>query len=427
MSDTFDLFSVNNEPAPGSPGGASIGKVVIEADGGSRGNPGIAGSGTVVYNADRSEVLRKIAYVVGTATNNVAEYHALLNGLRAAYEMGAREVEILMDSKLVVEQMSGRWKIKHPDMRELALKCQAIARNFASVSYAWVPRKDNTAADELANMAMDALKQGAPIGVLNLGDAASVSANSEAFNPEEHGIKGDHSETAPSQEGDSDQAHMSSPTTWNGATTTPTRFVLLRHGQTEMSKARQYSGHSDPELTELGKRQARAAASHISNTMGDIDVVVASPLGRCQKTASYAANLLGKQVETIEGLKEMSFGDWDGMTFAQAQANNPELHAQWLNDTDVPTPNGESLNQAHERVTAALEELIHKYTGKTVLVVSHVTPIKAIVREAVAGPTDMVHRLHLDLASISIAEFYEDGPTCLSLFNDTSFLAGVTE
>lgn len=92
-------------------------KVCIEADGGSRGNPGIAGAGTVVYDAGRNEVLRRISYVVGIATNNVAEYQGLINGLSAAGELGATEVEVFLDSKLVVEQMSGRWKIKHPDMK----------------------------------------------------------------------------------------------------------------------------------------------------------------------------------------------------------------------------------------------------------------------------------------------------------------------
>ena len=88
-------------------------KLVIEADGGSRGNPGIAGSGTVIYEADGTTVVRKLAYVVGTATNNVAEYHALYNGLCVAQQLGATDISVRMDSKLVVEQMSGRWKIRH--------------------------------------------------------------------------------------------------------------------------------------------------------------------------------------------------------------------------------------------------------------------------------------------------------------------------
>ncbi|MFC2593213.1 MAG: reverse transcriptase-like protein, partial [Corynebacterium matruchotii] len=131
-------------------------KLVIEADGGSRGNPGIAGSCTVIYEADGTTVVRKLAYVVGTATNNVAEYHALYNGLCVAQQLGATDISVRMDSKLVVEQMSGRWKIKHPDMRELALKCQKILRTLHSAEFTWVPRRQNAAADALANLAMDA-------------------------------------------------------------------------------------------------------------------------------------------------------------------------------------------------------------------------------------------------------------------------------
>ena len=148
-------------------------KLVIEADGGSRGNPGIAGSGTVIYEADGTTVVRKLAYVVGTATNNVAEYHALYNGLDAAQQLGATDISVRMDSKLVVEQMSGRWKIKHPDMRELAIKCQKILRTFQSAEFTWVPRRQNAAADALANQAMDAGATGHPIGFLTLDNDAT--------------------------------------------------------------------------------------------------------------------------------------------------------------------------------------------------------------------------------------------------------------
>lgn len=142
-------------------------KVVAYADGGSRGNPGIAGSGTVVYDADGKSVLREIVYVVGhKATNNVAEYHGLLRGLEAAAELGASEVEFYMDSKLVVEQINGRWKIKHPDMRELALQARQIIGGFASFSLDWVPREKNRVADKLSNDAMDAAAAGHPTGIV---------------------------------------------------------------------------------------------------------------------------------------------------------------------------------------------------------------------------------------------------------------------
>ncbi|HET9899643.1 MAG TPA: reverse transcriptase-like protein, partial [Actinomycetes bacterium] len=93
-------------------------RLVVEADGGSRGNPGPAAYGTVVKDADSGAVLTEIAEYLGTASNNVAEYNGLLAGLRAAHDIDPQaRIEVRMDSKLVVEQMSGRWKIKHPDMR----------------------------------------------------------------------------------------------------------------------------------------------------------------------------------------------------------------------------------------------------------------------------------------------------------------------
>ena len=371
-------------------------KLVIEADGGSRGNPGIAGSGTVIYEADGTTVVRKLAYVVGTATNNVAEYHALYNGLCVAQQLGATDISVRMDSKLVVEQMSGRWKIKHPDMRELALKCQKILRTFQSAEFTWVPRRQNAAADALANLAMDAGATGHPIGFLTLDNDAAGSKATAAETP--------------------------APTTWNGATTNATRMLLLRHGQTTMSRRRQYSGLSNPPLTELGEWQASRAAHRIAAADDIPTAIVASPLVRCQQTAQAVADLLNLPVNTEPGLVELDFGQWDGLTFAQADAADPKLHAQWLLDPTLPAPGGESLVQAHERVTAARKRLQERYQGCTILVVSHVTPIKSILGQALDAAANIYHRLHLDLASLSIAEFYADGPTCVRLVNDTSYL-----
>lgn len=390
-------------------------EITIEADGGSRGNPGVAGSGTVLIGAD-GLVIEKLAYVVGTATNNVAEYHALLNGLRRAAELGARRVQVKMDSKLVVEQMSGRWKIKHPDMRELALQCREIAQSFDSITYTWVPRKDNSRADELANKAMDALGKGAPVGFLE--EYSPFHIDKEEA--KEEGKAAATTASARSQpKGDEKPA-----TSWNGATTQATRFLLLRHGQSPMSAARQYSGLSDPELTELGLRQAAAAADRLA-TRGGIDAIVASPLRRTQQTAQAAARVLDLPVETNRGLIEMNFGDWDGLTFAQAHAADPELHSAWLSDTKTAPPGGESLQQVFRRVRGTLDELREQYAGKTVLIVSHVTPIKAILRSALDANVGVFHRIHLDLASLSIAEFYADGPTCVRLINDTSHLSAL--
>lgn len=130
--------------------------VIVEADGGSRGNPGPAGYGAVVLDAATEEVIAERHAGLGVATNNVAEYRGLIAGLEAALELGATDVEVRMDSKLVVEQMSGRWKVKHPAMKPLALEAAKLVREIGSVRFGWVPRSRNGRADALANRAMDA-------------------------------------------------------------------------------------------------------------------------------------------------------------------------------------------------------------------------------------------------------------------------------
>jgi ribonuclease HI len=133
-------------------------RLVVEADGGSRGNPGLAGYGAVVRNARTGEVLAEISEAIGHATNNVAEYGGLVAGLRAAAKLApGADTEVRMDSRLVVQQMSGLWKIKHPELRALAEQASQAARALGRVTYTWVPRERNTHADRLANRAMDAL------------------------------------------------------------------------------------------------------------------------------------------------------------------------------------------------------------------------------------------------------------------------------
>ncbi len=130
-------------------------RVILEADGGSRGNPGPAGYGAVVLDATTGEVLAERAEGLGVTTNNVAEYRGLIAGLQAAIDLGADDVEVRMDSKLVVEQMAGRWKVKHPAMQPLAKEAGALVAALGSVRFGWIPRARNTRADALANQAMD--------------------------------------------------------------------------------------------------------------------------------------------------------------------------------------------------------------------------------------------------------------------------------
>lgn len=131
-------------------------KVIVEADGGSRGNPGPAGYGAVVLDPHTEQVLAERAEGLGVTTNNVAEYQGLIAGLRAAIELGATVVDVRMDSKLVVEQMCGRWKVKHPAMQSLAQEAGRLVGEIGSVRFEWIPRLRNSRADALANEAMDA-------------------------------------------------------------------------------------------------------------------------------------------------------------------------------------------------------------------------------------------------------------------------------
>jgi ribonuclease H / adenosylcobalamin/alpha-ribazole phosphatase len=368
-------------------------KVVIEADGGSRGNPGPAGYGAVVWTADRSTVLAETKQAIGRATNNVAEYGGLIAGLDDALKLGATEAAVSMDSKLVVEQMSGRWKVKHPDLVELHAQARKLALRFDQISYTWIPRARNSHADRLANEAMD---------------AAAV-------------VNGGVQEATDAEPAKAVATQSPSALGWTGARGTPTRLLLLRHGQTELSVQRRYSGRGNPDLTEVGRRQAEAAAGYLAQR-GGIAAVVSSPLQRAYDTAAAAAKALGLDVTVDDDLIETDFGAWEGLTFIEAAERDPELHRRWLRDTSSTPPGGESFDDVLTRVCGARERIIAAHQGATVLVASHVTPIKMLLRLALDAGPGILYRLHLDLASLSIAEFYSDGASSVRLVNQTGYL-----
>ncbi|WP_245974870.1 bifunctional RNase H/acid phosphatase [Corynebacterium alimapuense] len=403
-------------------------KLLIYTDGGSRGNPGIAGSGTVVYSTE-GETLAEIAYVVGKkATNNVAEYHGMLRGLEAARDLGARELEIRMDSKLVVEQMSGRWKIKHPDMQALALKARDLIKSFDQVTFTWVPRAKNKVADHLSNVAMDAAADGHAPGIVDDGQSAGPSAESLSTPPLSPESSSETSAATPATSAAPvDQASVGSPGHWTGASSPPTRLVLLRHGQTAMSAAKQYSGRSNPALSEIGMAQARAAATALAE--GErIDAIVTSPLTRARQTAEEAGRTLGLEVEVLEGLTELDFGMWEGKTFEQAHELDSQLHEEWIGNPTITPPGGEAPQALHKRVRTVRRELVERYPGKTVLVVAHVMPIKSLVRQAIDSGPHVLSRMFLELASISVVEFFPGQArvsSCLRSFNDTAHLKDI--
>lgn len=374
-------------------------RVSMFCDGGSRGNPGVAGSGSVVYGED-GETLAEIAYVVGAkASNNVAEYHGLLRGLEAARDLGATAVDVSMDSKLVVEQMTGRWKIKHPDMQALARQARTLAQEFDAVTYTWVPRAKNATADALSNQAMDAaVKDGTPRRV----------------------------ETQPTQPSQPAQpatsAHeVASPAHWANVQAPRTRFVLLRHGQTVHSAERRYSGTSDPQLTEIGHDQAKRAAAAVAQ-MGHIDAIISSPQRRALQTAQYCAQALGHTAADIaiaDGFKEMAFGDFEGLTRQEAIERFGDQVGAWEASPSNKPPKGESLTALHRRVTRERLKLQQVHEGKTVLVVTHMTPIKSMIRQALGTSAETFKHIFLDLASVSVVEFYGEFGV-VRTFNDVA-------
>ncbi|MEU6267580.1 bifunctional RNase H/acid phosphatase [Saccharopolyspora shandongensis] len=372
-------------------------RVVVEADGGSRGNPGPAGCGAVVRDAESGEVLAERSIGLGVVTNNVAEYQGVIAGLRAAAELGAAELEVRMDSKLVIEQLAGRWKVKHVNLQPLAAEARQLIAGFGRVDLTWVPRAQNAHADRLANEAMD--RQAGGGAEKSSGTSASGAASTSSAR-----IR---------------------PSGWLGADGTPTKMLLLRHGQTPMSVDRRYSGRGDVALTPLGERQVRAAGKRLAAMDGvitpdGIAPVIASPLTRTRQSAQAVVDATGGELHFHDGLLETDFGDWEGLTFGEASEQFPQLHRKWLGDPSIVPPGGESLDAVYERVTAARDDLLARYAGQTIIVVSHVTPIKALLRLALDVGPSMFYRLHLDLASLSIVEFYPDGNASVRLVNDIS-------
>jgi probable phosphoglycerate mutase len=450
---------------------------IVEADGGSRGNPGPAGYGAVVSDAATGETLVEAAESIGVATNNVAEYRGLLAGLRAARELDpGATVHVRMDSKLVVEQMSGRWRIKHPGMKPLAAEA---ARIFPPerVTYEWIPRERNKHADRLANEAMDAGKRGerwtaeastadldgpaaapaaqppAPGGRITGGRiAGGEAADAKAAGGEPAGGAAAVAEASGKLPGGQDTAGGADggPTAGGNGTAVradadvraaravatpragwapadmgpPATFVLLRHGETPLTPEKRFSGSggSDPSLSDVGREQAAKVAAALARR-GTVEAIVASPLARTRETAGIVAARLGLDVSVDDGLRETDFGAWEGLTFGEVRERHPDDLNAWLSSPDAePTGGGESFAATAARIAVTRDKLVAAYAGRTVLLVTHVTPIKTFVRLALGAPPEALFRMELSAASLSAVAYYADGNASVRLFNDTSHL-----
>jgi ribonuclease H / adenosylcobalamin/alpha-ribazole phosphatase len=210
-------------------------------------------------------------------------------------------------------------------------------------------------------------------------------------------------------------------TYWQPARGEPTVTLLLRHGQTPMSVQKRYAGRTDVPLTDVGVRQAAAAAKRLASA--GLDVIVTSPLLRTVQTAQEVAAVTGAAVVTDEGFRETDFGAWEGLTFAEVRERWSAEVTTWLADPETAPPGGESFTEVNARVTAALNRVLDARQGQRVLIVSHVTPIKTLVAAALLAPPATLYRMHLDVAALSEIDWYPDGPAVLRSFNDTGHLS----
>jgi probable phosphoglycerate mutase len=372
-------------------------KLIIEADGGSRGNPGISGAGAVVIDAASGSILREISEAVGIATNNVAEYKAVIFALEAAFEIDSNaEIVVRMDSKLVVEQMSGRWKIKHKDMLALGARVQQLVAG-KSVQFVWIPREQNVLADALANRAMD-------------GEPAAAAAAVE-FN-----------QVAPSS--------IRAPQSLVAEATT---LIMVRHGRTALTESRKISGGDgeNPDLSELGQKDASEVATELARvgTSGAFGflakpvVVIHSPIKRAAQTASLIAKKLDAEQVELADLREISFGEWDGLTNEELFVGHEQQYQSWRGSYEVAPPGGESLKDFDVRVNRALDVILEKFAGKTVVVVAHVMPIRGLLRIANDAEVAGYWRVNLGPASISIARFWGREAAEVVCINSSSHLS----
>jgi probable phosphoglycerate mutase len=353
----------------------------LTADGGSRENPGPAGYGAVV--TENGKIVAELFDVIGIATNNVAEYNGLLAGLSHINQLDKEAtVEVAMDSKLVVEQMSGRWQIKHADMRDLAKQCRD-AHTPSLVTYSWIPRDENSHADRLANKALDGESAHKPAAVIQQNYLTDRLRSAEI----------------------------------------PTFIYFVRHGETVLTPTRKFSGTGslDPELMQEGLDQAELVAEEAVKL--GADVLIASPLRRTKQTAEAIARTTGLEIIFDESWYELSFGDWDGKSIEEVKAEDPDAYQAWLNSTAYAPGGGESYDEASIRIEEALEKLVAQYPGKKIIVVTHNGVIKTAIKLAMGAPAEAVFHVDATPCSISsISIWPSDGLRAVRSVNERGHL-----
>ena len=374
-------------------------RLSVEADGGSRGNPGHAGYGAVVRDESGAVLAERGGYL-GVATNNVAEYSGLIAGLEAAIAIAPKaKIAVRMDSKLVVEQMTGRWQIKHPDMKPLALRAKELTQG-REVAFEWIPRELNKAADALANEAMDTRDREIVRGFGTTGP----SVGPEYDDPQP---------VAPARaKSPREMAYRELVSTLS--------LVLVRHGVTDMTQAHLLSGGgvTGPALNSTGRVQAAQAADAVYRVgretwapLAPVSRVLASPMQRAQDTAGAIGRRLGLKVDVDERAREVHFGAWEGFTVQEALDRDGDLIRRW-DDGEVRAPGGESIQDVVARMDVFIGQLAREHAQacaaddvpRTIAIVSHSVAIKSLVAAAMGFPPGTVARVWPTPASLTLLQ-----------------------
>ena len=372
-------------------------RLTVEADGGSRGNPGVAGYGALVRDAETGALLAERAEPLGKQSNNVAEYRGLIAGLEAALAIDpSADVQVRLDSKLVVEQMSGRWKIKHEDMRRLALQARDLVSEFTraggSVRFTWIPRADNKDADALSNVAMDGRVVDRTFG--GPSEVDEVPGEPEA-------------DDQPRRTGFDRRG-------------TPTRVVLVRHGVTDFTAAGRLDGRGgpDPRLNATGRAQAVAAGRAVAGLVqGHPTRVVTSSLSRAVETGAAVASAVGVDPVVDAEWDEQSFGEWDGRSVAELVEGERDAMRALRDDATYRPPAGESHDDLVARVVPAWERVVAE--GGTTVVVCHRKPILVVLAHLLGLPHDRAWRLAAAPGSLTAVEVWDDGEVSVAFTNRT--------
>ncbi len=198
------------------------------------------------------------------------------------------------------------------------------------------------------------------------------------------------------------------------------QIILVRHGQTEWNREERFRGRIDLDLTSTGLRQAEATARQL--TQFPVSALYASPLQRAMKTAESLARPFHLEVKPLENLIDMDFGNWQGLSMAEAEKGDPSLFRLWEEKPHLVTfPGGEGLAQVRERVEAALKSLLEEHKDQTVVLVSHKVVCKVMELVFLGLDNSRFWQVEQDLCAINLFILNEERPTILRL-NDTCHL-----